>query len=298
MTDKRPSDDTDIDTVDMDEAEALAVTADIRMHVEAAWELIVEAYNRRAWVALCYSSWDAYCIGEFGNARLRLPREDRSELVCSLRHAGLSIRAIASATGHSKDTIRKDLYQTGTPELAADEVSQTGTPEPATVTGRDGKTYPTKPKPKLKPDVPKPKPDVPAPAPEDAGLNWDSIPGNQREKVRAAVSREASRQVKKWRRDADEQLKAMEAKYFADTMKATREARDQLRRDREALNKGFWTPDEYKAIRKCLHPDRVGADGTQENISPDDLKRAFQIFTDERVKALLVKGAEAGKAKP
>jgi hypothetical protein len=295
MTDKQPSDDTDIDTVDMDEAEALAVTADIRMHVEAAWELIVEAYQRRAWVALCYASWDAYCIGEFGNARLRLPREDRSELVCSLRHAGLSDRAIESATGISRRTLIRDRQSGGDNVTTSPEAE---VPKPEPVTGRDGKTYPTKPKPKLKPDVPKPKPDVPAPAPEDAGLNWDSIPGNQREKVRAAVSREASRQVKKWRRDADEQLKAMEAKYFADTMKATREARDQLRRDREALNKGFWTPDEYKAIRKCLHPDRVGADGTQENISPDDLKRAFQIFTDERVKALLVKGAEAGKAKP
>ncbi|WP_137725725.1 hypothetical protein [Prescottella subtropica] len=53
-------------------------------------------------------------------------------MVASLRDSGLSIRAIASATGNSINTVQGDLR----------EVSQTDTPaEPRPVTGTDGKTY-------------------------------------------------------------------------------------------------------------------------------------------------------------
>lgn len=51
----------------------------------------------------------ADCTREFGTSRLRLPREERAEVVASLRESGLSQRAIASATGLSQDTVRRDL---------------------------------------------------------------------------------------------------------------------------------------------------------------------------------------------
>jgi hypothetical protein len=104
---------------DMTAEEALAVTEAIRGHLTDVWDLVVDAYTRRAWAALEYESWDEYCDGEFGDTRLRLPREERSELVHSLRHAGLSLRAIASATGHSVNTVQSDqaqVYQLDTPE--------------------------------------------------------------------------------------------------------------------------------------------------------------------------------------
>jgi hypothetical protein len=95
---------------DMTEAEACEVTEQIRGHLEATWRLIVDAFTRRAWVALGYASWDTYCIGEFDGSRLRLPREDRIEMVRSLRHEGLlSNRTIASALGVSEGTVRNDL---------------------------------------------------------------------------------------------------------------------------------------------------------------------------------------------
>lgn len=50
-----------------------------------------------------------YCTREFGTSRLRLPREDRAEVVASLRESGLSTRAIAAATGLSQPTVRRDL---------------------------------------------------------------------------------------------------------------------------------------------------------------------------------------------
>lgn len=89
--------------------DARALTDRIKVGVEAVWELIKRAYTERAWDALGYSSWDDYCTREFGTSRLRLPREERAEVVASLRESGLSQRAIASATGLSQDTVRRDL---------------------------------------------------------------------------------------------------------------------------------------------------------------------------------------------
>jgi hypothetical protein len=43
--------------------------------------------------------------------------------VQSLRDAGLSLRAIASATGHAVNTVRDDLYQIDTPEPEVHERS-------------------------------------------------------------------------------------------------------------------------------------------------------------------------------
>lgn len=152
---------------------ARQLTDRIRVAVEGTWQLIVEAYQSRAWAALGYSSWDDYCTREFGTSRLKLPREDRAEQVASLRESGLSIRAIASATGSSKNTVKSDLRQVGqndppqpspksdaellagaewSPEAVEDEPRFTDEPghiQPVTgtITGMDGKTY-TRPEPK------------------------------------------------------------------------------------------------------------------------------------------------------
>lgn len=123
---------------------ARVLTDRIKVAVEGTWLLIQEAYTSRAWAALGYESWDAYCSTEFGQTRLALPREERREVVASLRDLGLSVRAIASATGADKNTVMTDLRQ----------VSEIQTPE---VTGTDGKTYtagrpePEAPKPKRRP---------------------------------------------------------------------------------------------------------------------------------------------------
>ncbi len=102
----------------LDAGRARRLTDQIKVAVEGAWCLITEAYQSRAWVSLGYSSWDDYCTREFGNARLRLPREDRQEVVTSLREAGLSVRAIAIATGESRSTVSRAVnpgVPSGTP---------------------------------------------------------------------------------------------------------------------------------------------------------------------------------------
>jgi transposase-like protein len=124
-----------ISTGDGDEAAAAArsLTDRIKVAVEATWHLVAEAYTTRAWSALGYASWDEYTTREFGTSRLRLPREDRQEVVGSLREAGLSLRAIASATGTSDQTVQRDLRQ----------VQQITTPDNPPIKGTDGKTYPS-----------------------------------------------------------------------------------------------------------------------------------------------------------
>lgn len=130
----------------LDEAEARSLTDQIKAELTATWDLITEAYQRRAWDALGFDSWDAYCSTEFGASRIRLPSEERREVVSSLRDAGLSTRAIAAATGTSRNTVRSDLKQVGQsdpPERAEVEPRfKGGPPKPAPkVTGTDGKTY-------------------------------------------------------------------------------------------------------------------------------------------------------------
>lgn len=110
--------------------EARRLTDRIKVAIEGTWLLIQEAYVSRAWAVLGYDSWDAYCAEEFKGARLRLPREERQEVVASMRESGLSIRAIATATGMGIGTTARAVTASGVPG---------GTPE---VQGIDGKTYP------------------------------------------------------------------------------------------------------------------------------------------------------------
>lgn len=140
--------------------DARQITDQIKVGVEAVWQLITRAYRERAWSALGYASWDDYCTREFGASRLRLPREERAEVVSSLRDSGLSIRAIAAATGDSIGTVHEALHsgvQNRTPDDGAKDDAQadviveepTHNPyrdtTPATISGTDGKKYPAAP---------------------------------------------------------------------------------------------------------------------------------------------------------
>lgn len=147
--------------------QARRLTDRIKVAIEGTWQLIQEAYLTRAWAALGYATWDEYCTREFGTSRLRLPREERQEVVGSLRDAGLSTRAIAAATGISKNTVTEDLR----------EVSQIGTV--AQVTGMNGKTYAATQPPRPMPSSIRQPDAIPAPAPDAdllSGRPWTPAP--------------------------------------------------------------------------------------------------------------------------
>lgn len=160
------------------EATARALTDQLRQSLSLSWELLVEAYQRRAWAALGYATWDAYTDAELGEVRLRLPRQDRREVVASMTEAGMSTRAIGSALGVDHKTVVNDRRGEVSPpadepvdaeivddehdtlgdriarELAAsdeqyaEQANSTVGPEqaPHQVLGTDGKTYTTTPK--------------------------------------------------------------------------------------------------------------------------------------------------------
>ena len=120
---------------------------------------MIRAYRERADVALGYGSWDAYTRHEFGAIRLRLPLEERGAAVGSLRDAGLSIRAIASATGLGHGTVQREIEAAAVPG---------GTADKPTVTGIDRKGHPARKPAKqpkateaAEPPVPEPKPAAP-----------------------------------------------------------------------------------------------------------------------------------------
>jgi hypothetical protein len=138
---------------DMAPDEARDLTDQIKVAVGATWELVKRAYEGRAWTALGYASWDDYCTREFGASRLRLPREERQEVVASLRDSGLSIRAIASATGTGTRQVQEALRPevcSGTTPATSDPDYPRETPAPQPITGTDGKRY-AAPIPKSKP---------------------------------------------------------------------------------------------------------------------------------------------------
>ena len=85
-------------------------------------DLILYAWLGEAWDALGYDSWDDLCAQELHTLELELSRDDRRELVMSLRREKMSLRAIAAATGVGKSTIERDLagvppnQENGTPD--------------------------------------------------------------------------------------------------------------------------------------------------------------------------------------
>lgn len=137
-----------------------------------------------------------------------------------------------------------------------------------------------------------------------APVIWDTIPGNQREKLdraKASIRRELEREFRtrlladqdQYRAACDANVATYKAKLTADAQRE-REARDEERQRYKlyidvARARGLITQDDYNVIRTCLHPDSRGA------VTDEKLATAFRLFNDPRIKALLVKeSAPAG----
>ncbi len=145
----------------MDATVARALTDRMKTGVAVMSELIKEAYQGRVWDALGYTSWDEYVTREFGTGQLRIPKEERTEYVASLRESGMSIPAIAAATGLGVGTVHREItsarstFPNGKVEdgVAADLLAEELiAAEPITIIGTNGKNYtPTAPRPAPKP---------------------------------------------------------------------------------------------------------------------------------------------------
>jgi hypothetical protein len=92
--------------------------------------LVDEAKAGQIHEALGFPSWTAYLADALGG-QLELSTDTRRAVVELMAGEGMSQRAIATAVGVSQKTVDRDL----------DKVSHGDSPEPAPVTGLDGKTY-------------------------------------------------------------------------------------------------------------------------------------------------------------
>lgn len=110
---------------------ARELTRKIRVGLEGTYSLIIEAFKGRAWQPMGYTTWDAYCQSEFGQLALQPPRQDRQQVIMSMREAGMSVRAIGIATSLDPSTVSRQLRATS------------GVANATPVTGLDGKTYST-----------------------------------------------------------------------------------------------------------------------------------------------------------
>jgi hypothetical protein len=106
----------------------------VRDGMEKLQTLVEEAQAGQAHVALGYKSWTAYLADTLGHEPLRLPRDQRQELVGYLAGEGMSTRAIAPIVGVHHDTVASDLRQ---PTVGNPTVER-----PAVVTSLDGRQRP------------------------------------------------------------------------------------------------------------------------------------------------------------
>ncbi|RAU93513.1 hypothetical protein DQP58_16315 [Mycobacterium colombiense] len=116
---------------------ASAVTLDGRIrrmaestgrHLDELAALVTQAKAGRIHEALGYASWPAYLAYALAPLCSAKGRQARREIVAYLAEHGMSVRAIAAATGTAKSTVADDL-----------RVSENRTPDGARVIGLDGK---------------------------------------------------------------------------------------------------------------------------------------------------------------
>jgi hypothetical protein len=120
---------------------ARQLTDRIRGNLDAAARGLVRAYHGQAHVALGYGEgfdgWIAYTDAEFGDLRLlKLPTDDRRELVHAMSDEGWSTAEVARATGRSKTATHYELK--GRPAAAPAEGKSAGTDGEAPTVGGDG----------------------------------------------------------------------------------------------------------------------------------------------------------------
>ena len=129
---------SDVGFFSMSPASAEQVTVQIRNVLDRAWEFIALAYKGRAFLALGYGSWDEYVDARFGDMRLAVPREHRSQVVATLAGARMSVRAIAKLLGVGVATVHREMVRaTGLAPGTSGELDM-----PVSSLGRDGKSYP------------------------------------------------------------------------------------------------------------------------------------------------------------
>lgn len=156
--------------VPLDRSEAEKLDGRIRRLAKQAGDqlltvgrLLDEARAGRAHEALGFPSWTAYVADALGGT-LQLSGEARQAMVQMMAGEGMSVRAIAGATGVSKSTVDRDLAQVsdGATDSTVPQRDSSSSADEKVSVGLDGKTRrkPRKPRAKKEPET------APPPEPE------------------------------------------------------------------------------------------------------------------------------------
>ena len=129
-------------------------------------------------------------------------------------------------------------------------------------------------------------------------LDWNSIPGNQREKLdraKTSIRKELEREhrtrllaeMDQYKAECDANVTAYKAQLDAQNQKLNAMRDEERKRYQLGIEvqraKGLITLSEYTAILVCLHPDK------RKHEDPVKFNRAFDLFNNPRIKTLLVK---------
>lgn len=131
--------------VTLDRARARALTRKLAGAVDLALDVLVEAYEGRAWAVLGHASWADYVRAEVPALLVigkGLPVDERREVCADLRRRGLSLRGIGEVLGLAPNTVRAALA--GVDELPAEVVSLDGSRRSSTGAGRRRRRGPVK----------------------------------------------------------------------------------------------------------------------------------------------------------
>lgn len=91
---------------------ARRLTARIRDALALSDDLLAQAFGGRAWEALGYVDWTAYCEGELPELRhIKLRAPARQARARALHDEGATEREIAAATGASPATAHRDVLK-------------------------------------------------------------------------------------------------------------------------------------------------------------------------------------------
>jgi hypothetical protein len=100
----------------LDVARARRLTDQLRSSLELSVTLLRQAHAGEAWRALGYASWSAYCAAELPALAILvrgMPAEARRPKVAELRASGMSLAAVADATGLATNTVKRDAAAAG-----------------------------------------------------------------------------------------------------------------------------------------------------------------------------------------
>lgn len=100
----------------LDVARARRLTEQLRGSADLTLDLVVEAYDGRAWEVLGHPSWSAYVAAEVPQLAIigkGLPLEQRRDAVAMLRGRGLSLRGVSEVLGIAPNTVRADAAAAG-----------------------------------------------------------------------------------------------------------------------------------------------------------------------------------------